>query len=208
MPFRLLRHTQWPALLFACAASACGSSKPPTMDAFIAATVQDTTSGGTCNVNASTSILAVGEVTDPTQKPTTVSNGGTDDGGGAVTLSCSVTPSSNGGFDVQLRAEQTGLGGGSVTIMGTISGMGTGDMVSADFSNPMVGTYSQDDCTLSYTFDGGPLPLMAGDPAVAGGRIWAHVDCPMAQDTEQTTGNGVLTCSAQADILFENCSGS
>jgi hypothetical protein len=126
-----------------------------------------------------------------------------------VSLTCSVT-SDGSGFDIQLSAEQLGTGGGSIAIASTGQGTVTtsGATVSATFNNPMVGTYRQSDCTLSYTYNGSPVPTTAGPP-VAGGRIWAHIDCPNAQDKAMTDPNGnPITCHASADFLFENCSGS
>jgi hypothetical protein len=147
----------------------------------------------------------VGQATGGTSLPSTVQSGGTQSGGGTVTLSCSVV-SSGSGFDIQLSAQESGAQGGVLTIVsaqgqGAVTGTGTATVV-AHFGNQAVGHYTQNNCTLSYTYNGDPVPSSAG-PAVAGGRIWAHIDCPMAVDSDQTA-----TCDAQADFLFENCTGS
>jgi hypothetical protein len=202
----LLRHTRWLAPVAACAAIACSGNKPPNPDAWVQATVQG--SGGTCNVTAQTPIITVGP-TNPSslEKPTTVGSGGADVGG-TVNITCSVNPSGSG-FDVQISVVKSGQG--SLTIT-SAAGKGavteTGGTVTVTWSNPTVGQYDQADCTFTPTFEGGSLPSGAG-PAVAGGRIWGHVSCPMAQDQNQTLMNGMfVTCDGEADFLLENCSGS
>jgi hypothetical protein len=203
MALRSLRHTRWLAIVGACAAIACSSSKAATPDAWVQATVVGT--GGTCNVSNG-SILSVGEMSpSPLGKPGTTASGGADMIG-TVTITCSVT-SSGMGFALQLSVVQTGPMGGSLTVQGTVTE--TGGTVSGNFQSPLTGQYSQSDCTFTPTFLGGPIPLAKGDMPVAGGRIWGHVSCPVAQDPYMNQSNGMpIICDAEADFLLENCSGS
>ncbi len=200
MALRSIRHTQWLALLGACVSSACSGSKPPVPDTFVNAFVTQSASGGTCNVGSDTTILAVGAATGTA--PTTVKNGGSENGSGTVTVTCSVVASGSG-FDIKLDAEQLGGGGGNLTISSP-SGKGavteSGGTVQASFTNVTTagGSYSESDCTLTYTYGGSPVPTQ---PFVAPGRIWGHVSCPMAAQ------NGTSSvCDAEADFFFENCS--
>jgi hypothetical protein len=204
MALRLLRHTRWIALLAACASSACGSSQPPPPDAFVAASVLDTQpTSMNCNVNASTTIVDIGAAgTSANEKPATVGNGGHEMGGQAVTVTCSVVASGSG-FNVQLSAEQIGTGGGSLTITSPQPlDPVMGGTVSASWQNVNVGSYQQDGCMLTYTYQGAAVPSSAGPP-IAAGRIWAHVSCLMATDNQQMPAP---VCDGEADILFENCS--
>jgi hypothetical protein len=176
----------------------------PVPDAFVSATVA-AGAGGACNVSSSASVVTLGAALGGGSKPSTVANGG-ESSGAPVNVACTVVLD-NGGFDVSLSAEDLGSNGGSVTIqsvgMGSVTLSGGGGTVSADFNGPAVGHYTESDCTLSYTYDGGPLPASAGMP-VAPGRIWAHVSCPRAELVGQTG----VTCDAEADFLFEDCTGS
>jgi hypothetical protein len=177
-------------------------------DAFVMATVQDT-AGGTCNLTAPTTVLDVGAPTS--FKPATVQNNGAQPGGGAVTVTCSVV-ASNGGFDVQLDAEQLGPQGGSLRISSP-AGQGAvttaGGTVSVTFTNETdVGSDAQDNCTITYTYQGLPLSdpsLLGTNPPVAAGRIWGHVSCPAATDNLTSPP---AQCDGEADFLFENCAGS
>jgi hypothetical protein len=207
MFLRLLRQTQWLALVGACVTSACSSNKPEVPDAFVASTVQDTTSGGTCNVNSQTTIVDVGAPTSG--KPATVQNNGTQLGGGTVTVTCSVV-ASNGGFDVQLDAEQLGPQGGNLRISSP-SGQGavttTGGTVSVTFTNQTAaGSFSQSDCTVTYTYQGTNLSdpsLLGSNPPVAPGRFWGHISCPTVTNSGSSPP---AVCDGEADVLFENCS--
>jgi hypothetical protein len=172
----------------------------------VAAIVQDTAMGGTCNVTAATTIMTIGATNGPSNKPSTVSGGTvvctTRPSG--VTITCSVVATGSG-FDVDLLALQSGAMAGGIRIYST-PGQGavtpTGGTVTAQWQNPMVGNYSESDCTFSPMYDQMPLPAGAG-PAVAGGRIWGHVSCP------RVTGLPMMSvCDAEADFLFENCAGS
>jgi hypothetical protein len=207
MSFRSLRRSWSLAILAPLAATACGSSSPPTEDAFVSANVLDS-AAGTCNEHSSTSIVQIGQAV--AGKPSTVNTGGSE-GAGTVTLSCNVS-AVNSGFDIQLQAEQAGTGGGVITItsplgQGTVSPTATSvSGITGNFNNPQVGHYLDSNCTLTYTYNGAPVPTM---PPVAGGRIWGHLDCPNAVLQGQTgTGGSAIVCDAQVDFLFENCGGS
>jgi hypothetical protein len=170
------------------------------------ATIQPA-AGGSCNLSSQTILLAVG--TPLNGKPMTVTNGGIDANGSPVNLTCSVV-SDGAGFDISLSAEALGMGGGILTIVssgqGTVSPSATSVVVSGNFNSPLVGHYIQQNCTLTFAYDGAPVPT---SPPVAGGRIWAHISCPLAVLQGQTGSAGMpIACDAEADFLFENCAGS
>jgi hypothetical protein len=58
-------------------------------------------------------------------------------------------------------------GAGAVTTSG-----GTGITASL-YSSVDQGPYAETNCTVSYTYQGQPVPV---SPAVAAGRIWGHID--------------------------------
>lgn len=181
-----------------------GSAIPP--DAFVA--VQVGGGGGACNLpSPDTSFFDVGTAT--ADRPTTVVSGGSN-GSGTVSITCKVHPSGSG-FDIALSVSVAGSPGGNVTITSpagagavTTSG-GTGITTSFYASN--MGPYSSNDCTLTFSYQGQPVPVA---PAIAKGRIWGHIDCPDAAESGQTTtgpdgGQTAVACPASADFLFEQC---
>jgi hypothetical protein len=202
MIFRILRHAAWPALLAAGISSAC-SSPPPTADAFVASYIEQGAAGGSCPYASRLAWVNVGTATG--LQPTTVADGNSN-GGGTVSVSCSVHPNGSG-FDVQANVAQTGAG--SITIQSnspvTVSGGGKG--VSGTFGSEQKGRYSSNDCTIAYTYNNAKVPNMT---PVAAGRIWAHLSCPGAQRSDLNVmgpdgGTSPATCDTEADFIFENC---
>jgi hypothetical protein len=204
---RILRYASAPAL-FACIAAASCSSTAPTPEAM----VNETMSAGT-NIGCpfqDESFARIGAPTSP--NPQTVSDGDTYSGA-TVHVGCSVTPS-GGGFDIQASASITGTNGGSLTITGHVDSTGGSGLHGGFTQNGQ--SYDQDNgCTVTYTMGNppSPVPPQGGGPAVAGGRIWGHIDCPMAVDTDRSAqlpdgGSGFATCEGSADFLFANCTGS
>jgi hypothetical protein len=207
---QVARHAGWLALLAACgAASACSSNHPAVPDAFIQATVGVGAMSGPqlCNFGSVQQWLNIG--TPVGGKPTTVQDGNSQ-AGSTVHVSCTVATSGDG-FDVSLAATQEGLTGGSVIItspsgQGAVTQMG-GTGISASFESETYGTYREDDCTISFTYQGGPVP---DQPPLAAGRIWGHLSCPTAQVSGQTVmspdgGTQDRQCDGEADFLFEQC---
>jgi hypothetical protein len=206
MMCRILRHPATPALFVAASAPAC-SSPSPAADTFVNAIVQP--AGGAaaplCPWGSQQSWIQIGTAIAP--EPTRVSDGNTQ-GGGRVTANCSVHPS-NGGFDVQLNAALSGRG--SVTIT-SASGQGQittagGKGINATFEAAAMGTFSATDCTVTYTYNDGPVPQM---PPVAAGKIWGHISCPDLENnsvlrTLPDGGSAPYTCDGEADFLFEFC---
>jgi len=206
----LARHAGWPALVATCAAvSACSSNHPAQPDAFIQATVGFGTESGpqVCNFGSVQQWLDIG--TPVGGKPTTVQDGQSQ-AGSTVNVSCTVSTSGDG-FDISLAATQQGLTGGSVIItspagQGAVTQSG-GSNISASFESESYGTYREDDCTISYLYQGETVPDM---PPVAAGRIWGHISCPTAQVSGKTVtlpdgGTQNVQCDAEADFLFEQC---
>jgi len=198
--------------VFACSSSSSGGGSGGGVDggipsdAFVAAQVGG--SGDACNLTSPVmGWLPVGMAT--ANKPTTVTNGGST-GSGTATISCTVHPSGNG-FDISLSVTVAGTPGGNVTITsragaGAVT-MAGGTGISASFYSDDRGPYASDDCTLTFTYEGQPVPV---SPAVAAGRIWGHIDCPDATENGMTTtgpdgGPTPVSCPASADFLFEAC---
>ena len=208
-----MRHTPWAGLLIACgAAAACSSNNNPPPDAFIAAEVGGGETGD-CNIASPDSEwLPIG--TNTSGKPTTVADQGST-GGGTASITCTVHPQGNG-FDIQLQAQAAGgMVNGSLSIVspqgqGAVSTSG-GTGITASFYSNNRGPYSEDNCTITYTYNGMPISSQVGAP-IAAGRIWGHIDCPAAvEGGGQTTtgadgGPSSVQCPASADFLFEQCS--
>lgn len=146
-----------------------------------------------CSFAADSTWILIG---DPTNQ-TSVSDGDTDPAtGNAVSVTCSVYPETDG-FHVDANAK---LGvQGAVTISGHFTA-NTGDSslvlsnIEADFSRADTGSFTESNCTATYTSN----PQYEG---VAAGRIWADIDCPTATYASQSK-----TCEGKATFKFENCS--
>jgi hypothetical protein len=181
------------------ASSSGSSSGGPSPDAFVQAIVgakpQIPTAG--CSLNLSQELLLLG--TPSGGKPTTVQDGESV-GGQSVQVTCRVT-SVGSGFDISLDATFAGPYGGSLSIL---SGGGLGEVtpsggltIAGTFQNGSVGRFGDSDCTITFTYDGAPVP---DSPPIAPGRIWGHISCPNASD--ETHGG---RCDVEVDFLFENC---
>jgi hypothetical protein len=207
------RHAGWLALVAACVvSSACSNNPPATPDAFIGATVGvgSQSPPSLCNFSgASDQFLDIGVATGG--KPTVVQDGNSQTGGAQVHVSCSVTTAANG-FDISLNASLGGPQGGSLTItspsgQGAVTASG-GSGITASFQSGNQGLYRETDCTISFTYDGTPVP---DSPPIAAGRIWGHISCPAAQSANGQTvtgpdgGSQPVQCDAEADFLFEQC---
>jgi hypothetical protein len=201
------------ALATACTvASACSNNPPAVADAYMAATV------GVSAQDPNT-LCALGSVepwvnigVNTSGKPTTVQDGSSQSGY-AVHVTCTVATSGNG-FDISLNAELAGISGGSITItspqgQGAVTASG-GSNISAVFQSGQDGTFSQQGgCSITFQYNGATVP---DNPPIAAGRIWGHISCPTALDTEQTvpsadggSGSQPRQCDAEADFLFEQC---
>jgi hypothetical protein len=203
---RLARLAGWAGLLAACTtAVACSSNNNPPPDAFISADVGGATPD--CNIEAVPNWLPIG--TPTADKPTTVSDQGST-GSGTASVTCTVHPQGSG-FDIELSVASTGMPGGNISITSP-SGQGVvttsgGSGISASFYSNNRGPYSSSNCTITYTYNGQPVPV---SPPIAAGRIWGHISCPQATDSSQTTtgpdgGPATVSCPANADFLFEQC---
>ncbi|HTQ44735.1 MAG TPA: hypothetical protein VMI75_18365 [Polyangiaceae bacterium] len=177
--------------------SSGGASNPPP-DAFVLATLGPA-SHGTCPPAATTTstVFALGTATGG--HPDTVQNGASA-GGGVASVKCTVHPN-GAGFDVTLSAEVSGPLGGSLNIgpdtVPMSGGQGVG--VSVAGGAGAVG-YSQTPCTLTYVYNGNPVPA---SPPIAAGRIWGHASCINASSTIPTGPTGF--CDLEADFVFEQC---
>jgi hypothetical protein len=129
-------------------------------------------------------------------KPATITSGAYN-----VTLSCKVDPS-GGGFSIQLSAKIGGPNGGGFSAIGQVPPTG-GSAVQGAFASATAGTFSDSNCSITFTYNYNPVPVV---PPIAAGRIWGHIDCPDAiNPVSSETDGGPATCDGHADFLFENC---
>ena len=181
-----------------CSAPACSSDTPSTPRVSLASYLGAGTQAGVndstvCSFAADSTWILVG---DPTTT-TSVADGDTDSAtGNTVSVSCKVY-SETDGFHVEANAK---LGvQGAVTISGHFTA-NTGNTsapaitnIEADFSRADTGSFTESDCTVTYASN----PQYMG---VAGGRVWADIDCPKATYASQNK-----TCEGKATFKFENC---
>jgi hypothetical protein len=192
--FRLRSH--FTPLLVASAAlvaiaPGCSSNAPATPQAGIVWTVEaGSNSGATCPVaGADTWTIGGGTLSGDS----TVADQGTSSGT-PVSVSCTVSGNDSSGYNVFATAMYGSLG--SLTVQGHVDGTrNTQPNIEGQFNDNlpqgMIANLSEKDCTITYT---------NGNMGVAAGRIWAHIDCPTANDA-----NRMRTCDANADFRFENC---
>jgi hypothetical protein len=149
--------------------------------------------------------LQLGNPTVPL--PSVVTDGSLQTGQ-TVKSACTVNQQ-GGGYNIVLGA---GLGSGqlglSISAFG-VAASGTTTGITASFTSDAGLTYSDLGCTLSYYYQGAPLPYGSGPSQ---GRIWAHVDCqrallPMGDPSYSTMPVSPVshTCVLSADFLFEGC---
>jgi hypothetical protein len=129
------------------------------------------------------------------------------DGVGQAHVTCSVTPSAGGTFQVQLSAASTAPMGGRMTIIGQVDPKSGGQNLTATFVGSINGSangdYSSMSCSVTFSYMNGVVPL--NEPPVADGRIWAHISCLNAQRPDIMNMGMPLTCDAEGDFVFENC---
>jgi hypothetical protein len=202
-------NVSWVALLAAMAgtaSTACSNNAGPAAKAFVqgeinAGTQAGVDDGAACGMNAG----ITWQLGSPISGQPTEYADGSNQGGGAVHVSCSVDQEGSN-FAVHLYAELDGQSAGTLEVSGTVSSSGTGSGLSGSFST--AGQVFQDNnCTFSLTYNGTPLAAMYGP---APGRVWGHIDCPTAEELGQTGigasgGQITRTCEASADFRFENC---
>jgi hypothetical protein len=142
-------------------------------------------------------VFALGTAT--AGRPSTVQNGASA-GGGVASVKCTVHPN-GAGFDITLSAEVSGPLGGSLNIGPDTVPASGGQVLGVSVAGGAgaVG-YSQDQCTLTYVYEGNHVPT---SPPIAAGRIWGHASCTNAGPTLPTGPVG--TCDLEADFLFEQC---
>jgi hypothetical protein len=208
MTASIVRRALFAVLVAAAGAPACStSSQPP--EAFVAAFLQAGANAALCHYATQTAWVDVGVATG--MQPTTVADGHQQMGAN-VTVHCSVHPNGSG-FDVQLNASLRGQG--SLTINSpigagavTLANGGTNIPGTFENSNRSGNPYTSQTCTITFMYDGAGIPV---SPPIAPGRIWGHISCPAAQETEETVqlpGDGGMqfqTCDGEADFLFQYC---
>jgi hypothetical protein len=203
------------ALLTACALSgACSnnSSTPPSVYIIATLGVGSSSPAPLCNFASSQPWVSVGTNTNSSATPpSTVQDGNNAASGGKVSVNCTVAPSGNG-FDVRLSVTEAGLSGGTVTItspsgQGAVTASAGASGLTGVFSSSTYGTYTSNDCTIAFTYNGESI---TGQPPIAAGRIWGHLSCPVAINSNHTTtgldgGTANEQCDAEGDFLFEEC---
>ena len=178
-----------------------GSTTPgAAADAFVQATLGAgaQSPAPACPLPAGAPALTLGS--EGAVKPDTVTDGAAV---GADTASVACTVHAVGaGYDVSLKAALAGPTPASLTIttpagQGAVTTSGASG-VTATFV--LAGaTYASSSCTLAFTYQGFPVMV---SPAIAPGRIWAHVSCPEAAGAAEA---GAARCDGEADFLFEQC---
>ncbi len=197
-----VQRTSWLApslslfLLSACS-SESPSSVPDAGPAAIARVIVSSEIRPGSNAQAACQIsprewLTIGNFGGPGTGPRPVDHGSAE-GGGAVSVSCSVVAEGSD-FRVSGSAALTGARGGTVTVSGRFAATPVPQPnVTMTFVNADLGRFEQRDCEATYD--------VAPKAGVAPGRIWMGVRCPRAVSTD----NGVKTCETEAQIRFENC---
>jgi hypothetical protein len=195
-------------------AVACSSAAPPP-DAMVQMTLGSGSNFGECPFSQTASI----NIGTATAHPVTVADGATQGGGpnspkGTAHVSCTVT-ASGGGFDVAASATlEEGMSGGNLTFQGHVNGSCPTSApcpISVGSFTANSQTYTANNgCTIVYQMGGQDLVPTFTAAAAAGGRIWGHIDCPMATKGDQFVagpdgGQVPATCEGAADFLFENC---
>jgi len=116
---------------------------------------------------------------------------GAQDQQGTASVSCSVVEAGDG-FDIALSAQLTGATGGSVIVTGRVLRGVNSPNITAALTRK------------GETYSGAKNCMITFDPAqghaVAGGRIWALLDCPDAEAPSQQR-----ICATKAQMRFENC---
>jgi hypothetical protein len=203
---RAVRTVAGLAFAASAALAACTNAPPPSKTFVLAslAASQDPNHNNLCNFNSARSVLQIG--TNTGTDPTRVGDGAMQMGAATVNVTCTVS----GSFDVSLNASLGGVQGGSLIIAGHVDGSSGGQNIHAVLTSPNSGgTFSQDTCTIAFTYGGGPVPQT---PPIAPGRIWAHLSCPTMVNMsgqfvhlmDGTTPQE--TCTGEVDFIFENCS--
>lgn len=168
--------------------------------AFVDATLGNSASSTLCPYQASMPFLSVGFA--PANHPPIPQADGTQAGGHALHVSCSVVADGSG-FDVSLSAStDDGTSGAALTINSSGQGSvttGGASYVNVTWQTAGAPTAQEYDCTLAFTYMGQPLPASS----LAAGRIQAHLSCPKAAFMNQASVP--MTCDGEADLLFENC---
>ena len=178
-----------------------GGGFPPgsPADAFVQAFLSAGQNGGRCPLSGNNSaIVAIG--TPTMGKPTTVQDGGSN-GGANVSIACKVSASGSG-FSLDLSAEEQGQMGATLSLTGTVDDNTGGTNVTASLGSVNDGTYISNACTVTWEYQGAMVPVT---PEVAARRVWGHVSCPAAQNSQQDIMGQPAECDLEADFLFEQC---
>ncbi|MBV9948945.1 MAG: hypothetical protein JOZ69_19000 [Myxococcales bacterium] len=183
--------------------AACSGGTPATPEAFVSASLRPGTNGAQCPNGTSTTQLKIGVATGG-GKPTVVADGQTQTGTAVVNVQCTVTS----GGTIHLNGVLGGNAGGAISIDGQVDA-NSGSNIHGSLASGSIG-WSEGDCTISYTYSGGAVPVQSGEKPLAPGRIWAHLSCPKmsANNGQNVVVNGVTEpaqCDGEADFLFENC---
>jgi hypothetical protein len=147
-----------------------------------------------CKLGAFQDWVNVGHVGDnklPGDQTAPVNTGDAWEGHTVTATACNVTGEGDG-FQVNVSVTLEGIG--SFTANGHFTASQPVTPVQGVFQRQDTGSFSQSDCTATY-----PRPEMG----VAGGRVWAYIDCPNTKLPAQNR-----TCAAHAEFRFENCTGS
>jgi hypothetical protein len=153
-----------------------------------------------CIYGSAAQVLSLGVATG--DNPVRVIDG-TMTNGSVVQILCSVS----GSYDVSLAAYLGGNRGGTISMVGHVDATTGGQNITAEIDTSG-SQFKESDCTIGFTYMSGSVPQT---PAVARGRIWAHLSCAKMVDASGTYRmlmDGSLvptTCRSEVDFVFENC---
>lgn len=128
----------------------------------------------------------------PLKDPVRPVEDGAADQQGTASVSCSVVEAGDG-FDVALHAELTGATGGAMTVTGHVLRSVDSPGISAALTRKGETYNAAGTCVVTFS--------TAAGHGIAGGRIWALLDCPNAEAPSQQR-----ICATHAELRFENCS--
>jgi hypothetical protein len=198
------------AIEASCSSVAVTDGSGPKPEAYVNAVVIDGVNAPSlCGFTTDANVVNVGAIIlfpMPGQLPVVpTQDGDFSPGAGVAHIACSVCGAGNSLY-VQLSAVVGGLG--SFSAYGSVDASGNGSNIVATFTAANYGSFHATNCSISPTYMNMAVPVSG--PPVAPGRIFAHLDCPMAVNDSQsgTADDGAVapkTCDANADFLFENC---
>jgi hypothetical protein len=134
-----------------------------------------------CPVDGSSPYLSIGGSTAPVQDGASFNNA-------KVTVTCQVSSPNGTAYDVTASVTLAGIG--DVKVSGKFV-QGASTKVTATFTRVGTVPFTDDGCAVDYP---------TANHGVAGGRLWAHLQCGHAISPDQSQ-----TCLGNLELRLENC---